>query len=174
MPLLRKRESGIVLIALICLSCTSQFVSPELDLPPTIAVLLKAPISFDGNKEYLPRTISEDVSPSSDFSVNYSYTELQERDDSKEVLALFNPLTLIGFPTGGIASTINARLNISKGNEVIKSYNAICKLKVTRTIFTDGDSFSELRKKGLIAVRNNIEAQMYKDQESLKRIAEGT
>ena len=169
----RKREPVIVLIALICLSCTSQFVTPELDLPPNIVVVLTAPISFDGNKEYLPRTISEDVLPSSNLSVRYSYSEFHERDDSKEVLALFNPLTLIGFPTGGITNTITAWLNIIKGTEVIKSYNAVCKLKVTRTIFTDGDSFSELRRKGLIAVRNNIEAQMDKDQEFLRRIAVG-
>jgi len=38
------------------------------------------------------------------------------------------------------------------------------------SLFSEGETFSELRKKGLTAVRDNIEMQMYEDREFLSQL----
>jgi hypothetical protein len=43
-------------------------------------------------------------------------------------------------------------------------------LDKTRTIFSEGETLSEIRKRGLLAVRDSIEAQMYADQDMLRDI----
>lgn len=146
---------------------------PEFPELQHVIVLLGGPITFDGKREYLPRTITDAPISENGLSIRYSYHETQHRNDSLEVLALFNPLTLIGFPTGGTQSTVTGKLDILKGTEALKTYTATCVLEVTRTIFTDGESFSELRRKGLVAVRDNIEAQMFQDKEFLAKLSAG-
>lgn len=146
---------------------------PEFPELQNVLVLLGGPITFDGKREYLPRTITDAPTSENGLSFRYSYHEIQQRNDSLDVLALFNPLTLIGFPTGGTQSTVTGKLEILKGMEALKTYTATCVLEVTRTIFTDGESFSELRRKGLVAVRDNIEAQMVQDKEFLAKLSAG-
>src|SRR5437867_3239877 len=79
---------------------------PELPELQNVFVLLGGPITFDGKREYLPRTISEAPISENELSFRYSHNEIQQRNDSLELLALFNPLTLVGFPTGGTQSTV--------------------------------------------------------------------
>ena len=146
---------------------------PELPELQNVTVLLGGPITFDGKREDLPRTITEAPISENELRIRYSHNEIQQRNDSLELLALFNPLSLVGFPTGGTQSTVTGKLDILKGTEVLKAYTATCILEVTRTIFSDGESFSELRRKGLVAVRDNIEAQMFQDKEFLAKLSGG-
>jgi hypothetical protein len=58
-----------------------------------------------------------------------------------------------------------------KSDAVVKIYMATCGLDNTRTIFWPGETLSELRKRGLIAVRDNIEAQMNGERDLLSGLA---
>lgn len=126
---------------------------------------IKGKIVYDGNKEYLPRTLSEDLAAEPILTLKYTYTVTYGKDATPQLIPLFNPLTIIGFPIGENTVAITGTLDIFQGKEVIKSYTSTCGFEIARNIFSEGETFSELRKKGLIAVRDNIEAQMYYGRE---------
>ena len=148
--------------------CSSLHVTPELPNSEKATVLIKGPIQYDGNnKGYLPRTISEGAL--SEYGLSFRYTTSETQDSSSwDVLALFNPLTILGFPTGRRTSTVTGKLEILKETEVVRSYTATCLQEAERGIYYGG-SFSDLRRKGLVAVRDNIEAQMSRDRELLEK-----
>lgn len=153
---------GIVLLS----SCaTNMAITPQVSEVNVSDFKLKGKVEYDCNKEYLPRTIvNEDENVNQYIIIQYSYTETYGRDNTPQALPLFNPLSLVGFPIGENTLVINGKLIILKGKEVIKEYSATCGLEKMRSIFSEGETFSELRRKGLLAVRDNIEYQMYQDR----------
>jgi hypothetical protein len=130
-------------------------------------------VEYDGNKDYLPRTIKES-SAQSDISIKYEYQITYGRDKTPQALPLFNPLTIVGFPIGEDTMVVTGNLTLSKGEEVIKAYTATCGMEKTRSIFSEGETFSELRKKGLLLIRDNIEIQMCGDKEFLLKLIHQT
>src|SRR2546428_5880778 len=163
-------ELVLGLLVNLLVGCATQMtVTSQLEKTDIAGFHVKGKVIYEGKREYLPRTISEAPESNVGLIFRYSYQEVQKRGDSREAAALFNPLTIVGFPTGGTSSTILGRLDALKGSNLLKSYTSTCSLEVTRTIFSDGESFSELRRKGLIAVRDNIEIQMYQDKEFLEK-----
>lgn len=127
-------------------------------------------VEYDGNKDYLPRTIKES-SAQTDISIKYEYLITYGRDKTPQALPLFNPLTIVGFPIGEDTMVITGNLTIFKGKEIIKAYTATCGLDKTRSLFSEGETFSDLRKKGLFTVRDNIEIQMCSDSDTLSNLA---
>ena len=160
---------SILLFLVLLPGCAATMVvTPQAEqLKGTGDLKIKGKIIYEGNKEYLPRTIIDD--PASDPLVIYQYTYNVNygRDNMHQAIPLFNPLTLVGFPIGEDTLMIAGKLEILKGKEVLKSYTATCGFNKSRNIFSEGETFSELRKRGLLAVRDNIEAQMCQDKKFL-------
>lgn|SRR5262249_3334542 len=162
-------RTTLVVFLVTSIGCSTMSMSPILSVTETPIVLIKSPIQYDGNRGYLPRTVSEDAVSENGLTVRYATTETQDRN-SWDVLALFNPLTIFGFPTGRRTSTVTGNLEILKGSDVLKSYWASCRQEAQRGIYY-GESFSELRRSGLTAVRDNIETQMVPDREFIQKAA---
>jgi len=131
---------------------------------------IKGIIEYDGNRDYLPRTISDESISDTMLNFQYSYDVAYGRDKTPQAIPLFNPLTLIGCPVGENTLVVKGKLVLLKGKEVLKEYSATCGLEKTRSLFSEGETFSELRKRGLIAVRDNIEAQMCQDSDFLSNL----
>ncbi|HKC93917.1 MAG TPA: hypothetical protein VKB81_07850 [Nitrospira sp.] len=155
----------------VCVGCTTITVTPEVSVFEKVGVLMTGQIQYDGKREYLPRSISEAPMSEHGLTFRYSTTEAQNRS-GWDIIALFNPLTILGSPTGSLTSTLSAKLDIIKETEVIKSYTATCIQTATKGIYY-GESFSELRRKGLLVVRDNIETQMFQDREYLTKAMNG-
>ncbi len=156
-----------LLLLFVVAGCSSMNVTPELATLDKTPVLIKGPIQYDGNRLYLPRTISE--GDQSEYGLRFRYTTSETQDRSSwDVIALFNPLSVLGFPTGRRNSTVTGNLEILKDTEVVKSYFATCLQEAYRGIYYGG-SFSDLRRTGLVAVRDNIESQMFQDREFLEK-----
>ena len=157
----------LLLLLLVIVGCSTMSVTPELATLDTAPVLIKGPVQYDGNRLYLPRTISE--GDPSEYGLRFRYTTSETQDRSSwDVIALLNPLSLLGFPTGRRNSTVTGNLEILKDSEVVKTYTATCLQEAHRGIYY-GESFSDLRRTGLGAVRDNIEAQMSQDRELLEK-----
>jgi len=151
--------------------CTAKMVvTPQMTLIENKDFHLTGKVIYDGNLEYLPRTITDDSSPDSILIFQYTYNVAYGRDNIPQLLPLYNPLSIVGFPIGEDTLAVVGKLDILKRKEVIKSYSSTCGLEKMRSLFSEGESFSELRKKGLIAVRDNIELQMYEDRNSLSQL----
>jgi hypothetical protein len=160
-----------VLVVIIFGCSTRMAVSPQIEKFDKVPDFrLKAKIDYDGKYDYLPRTVLAEAAPGSDISISYKYLENYGRDNIHQALPLFNPLSLVGFPIGENTLIVSSKLTISKNNEVVKEYSCSCALENTRSLFSEGETFSELRKKGLLTVRDNIESQMYHDKDFLLRL----
>ena len=122
-----------------------------------------------GGQDGYPRTVSNDTSNVSSLIIKYQY-QVDYGNNNIHFANLFNPLLFVGFPTGQDTLVVAGKIDIIKNNEVARSYSALCAFEKTRNLFYHGPSFSELRKTGLLNVRDNIEAQMYKDKEALLKI----
>jgi hypothetical protein len=131
---------------------------------------IEGKILYDGNKEYLPRCLIDDIAAEPLLTLNYSYDVTYGKDTTPQLIPLLNPLTDFGFPIGMNTVMITGKLDIYQGKEVVKSYASSCGFEVTRNLFWEGETFSVLRKKGLIVVRDNIESQIYRDKVYLTSI----
>jgi len=156
-----------VLAVLIFLGCAPNVViTPNIAASPTNDFTLRGKIDYDGNREYLPRTITADTNPES-LTLRYRYDVTYGRDAVHQAIPLFNPLTIVGFPIGADTIVVTGKLEILKWKTTVKVYTSVCVLDKHRTIFSEGETMSELRKSGLLAVRDNIETQMYVDRNLL-------
>lgn len=144
-------------------------ITPQYAKIENISPVVNGKIDYDGNEEYLPRTISNDSSKNPLLIIKYQY-HVDYGNSNIHFANLYNPLLFVGFPIGKDTLIVAGKIDIIKKNEVIKSYSAVSAFEKTRNIFYHGPTFSEVRKTGLLNVRDNIEAQMYNDREFLLKI----
>ncbi|MEO7859472.1 MAG: hypothetical protein ABIU05_03350 [Nitrospirales bacterium] len=126
-------------------------VFPEISrFPEHLEVLARGKIVCDGDKKYLPRTIGEGRGGDDSLIIQYEYEELQGR------------------PYKHKASEVVGRLELRSRGKVLKTYRATAMLIVAAEF--SSETLSDMRRRGLFAVRDNIEAQMWDDRDVLKRL----
>jgi hypothetical protein len=161
----------IILSSIFLAGCgASMMVIPEVKPVDNLAGFnIQGKIVYDPhyNKDYLPRTLTNNTAPDAPITLQYEYTIAYGKRDVPALIALYNPLTILGFPIGDSTMIVVGKLDVLKEKEMVKSYTATCTFEKTRNLFSEGETSSELRKQGLVAVRNNIEAQMFHDSEFL-------
>jgi hypothetical protein len=163
---------GILIVTLVISAifsaCASNVViTPDLAIVRSEDFSLRGKIDYEGNAEYLPRTVSAETYPGAALLLRYRYEVTYGRDAVHQALPLFNPLTIVGFPIGSDTVVVTAKLEVLKGSSEVKTYTAVCILNKSRTVFWEGETLSELRRRGLLAIRENIETQMHGDRDVL-------
>lgn len=150
---------GVALLTTI--SCAPQVhVTPIVaDLPSPIPIILRGTIVYEGKQDYLPRTIAEGGTP--DVSFHYRYSVDHSRKDN----LLIGPRVGVVQQAGWKYAAIEAILEILNGATIVKSYVAKADVSVRDSEFAE--SMSNMRQRGILAVRDNIEAQMCSDKAEL-------
>lgn len=154
-------------LVILCGCATSMTVTPKIQDNGNGNFQIAGNLACEGNTQYAPRCIVNNPNTPSTLTFQYKYLAMYGKHDIPNAVALFNPLTIVGFPTGENTLTVTGKLDVMKGGEILKTYTSTCVLEKTRNIFSEGETFSEIRKKGLFAIRDNIEAQLYQDREFL-------
>ena len=165
--------TAIILVSMGLPACASKqkmSISPDIPRLTDGGFRIKGRISYEGNKDYLPRTMINEVSSESPLTFQYIHATSYGMRDVPALMALYNPLTLFGSPLGENTVTSAGKLSVIKGNETVRFYSAICSIEMIRNIFSPGVTFSEMRRESLIAVRDNIESQLYHDKEFLTNL----
>ena len=148
---------------------TEMHVRPEVGPMPAGAVSISANVVFDGNKDYLPRNLQQDNSNPAGVTVYYRY-EVAYGTKDLGAAALYDPFTIFGLPTGKDILTIYAELRIQRGSQILKAYQSACQVVQRSNLWTNRTQ-TELRRDGLLAVRDNIESQLAQDREYLASLA---
>lgn len=174
---MRKIHFGLFILCqsllLLLTACAPKvFITPDLSIVSINDFTISGKIDYSGNVEYLPRTVTPESHSGGTLTLRYRYEVTYGRDSKEQVLYLYNPLTLVGFPIGSDIVVVTGTLEVWKGSSHVKTYKAVCVLDKHRTIFWEGESLSGLRKRGLYAVRENIETQMYNDRDLLRNAAQ--
>jgi hypothetical protein len=72
-------------------------------------------------------------------------------------------------PKGTDAVVVAGVLEIVKDGALLKRYEKSVVLKKDKTVFSEGETLTEMRKKGLLLVRDQIDLQLVEDQQILAK-----
>jgi hypothetical protein len=164
---------GMVAAASLTACATTISVVPPLGNVKAVC-RLHATISYDGKPDYLPAALIADTIPQSSTTVRYTFEAQYGLKETNAFLALVNPLTLFGFPTGSGNLVVTGRVDFLRGQSVVRSYGAAASLERASNVFSEGETFTELRRRGLLLVRDNLTAQLCKDERTLQTLLAAT
>jgi hypothetical protein len=167
---MRVRFSIAGLGVLSCISLggcvTTVSVTPKLSENAAVCQI-HAAVQFDGKPGYLPGVLVGDAGTHPATVFRYSFEAQYGLKEYNAFLVAVNPLSLVGFPTGSDNLVVSGRLDLMRGESVLRTYAAAASLKRTPTIFSEGETFSEMRLRGLMLVRANLSEQLCEDQAAL-------
>lgn len=146
---------------------TEVVITPQLADKSTPKCQIHAAVRYDGKPDYLPSALVPDSSASGISVIRYSYEAQYGLKEFSPILLLVNPLVLVGFPTGNDNLVVTGRVDVVRGDTTLRSYAAAAAMKRSATVFYEGETFTEMRRRGLLLVGDNLSQQLCKDQETL-------
>lgn len=166
--LLTAPVAGLLLCITGC--ATTVMVTPDLGRGAPGACTIRAPMSYEGKPDYLPTAIGAEPVATQTTVLRYSYNTLYDAKQGNPVLEAVNPLMLVGFPTGSNSTTVTGLLEVVRGGQTIRSYAAASAMQRAGTVFSEGETLTAMRRRGLLLVRDNISAQICRDQQTLQTL----
>jgi hypothetical protein len=133
--------------------------------------ILRGRIIFDGKEEYLPRTIGMIGLRHDGLTIRYEYEDADDRYQDYHRIQDDRFRSLLGdwYPSYTKVTVVLGRVTVLKGENILKSYKAIAAVS---TPTKGGLTLTEMRRIGLLEVRDNIEGQMYQDSDYLRGLEE--
>ncbi|HEY2591732.1 MAG TPA: hypothetical protein VGI35_09100 [Steroidobacteraceae bacterium] len=163
------KPSGVqrLLPFLACLAlggcATAVVVTPQLAQTTAATCQIPARVRYDGKPDYLPTALMADSASSGEITFRYSYEAQYGLKETNFVVVMVNPLTLVGFPTGSDNLVITGRVDVVRGDKTVRTYMAAAAVKRSSTVFYEGETFTEMRRRGLLLVRDNLSGQLCHD-----------
>lgn len=157
---------------LICITgCqTSVMMTPDLGKAAAGTCTIRAPVTYEGNPDYLPQAVAAEAVAARTTVLRYTYNTEYNAKQGITPLQVVNPLLIVGFPTGSNGETVTGLLEVVRGGQTIRSYGAASAMKRSSTVFSEGETLTAMRRKGLLLVRDNISAQICRDQQTLQNL----
>jgi hypothetical protein len=137
--------------------------------PAPVALPFKGRL-LDGNPKALPPAVAAALSDSGTVVFNYREELTHDHYTVPLVLSAFDPLTYAGYPLGSYSVTAFASLGISQGDRVLGDYTAKVNIKRDYTLYYQ-PTYIELEHAAKAAVREKIDAQLYRDAGRLAQAA---
>jgi hypothetical protein len=158
-----------VLSGLALLGCATEVaITPQLaDTANTRKCQIHAPLRYEGKPDYLPAALVDDPAASHTTAIRYSFEAQYGLKELDPIVAILNPLMIVGFPTGDDNLVVTGRVDVVRGDATLRSYAAAASMKRSSTVFYEGETFTEMRRRGLLLVSANLSSQLCKDQEIL-------
>ena len=155
----------MAMAALILAACSTKVTTtPSVKKTDGGLECLSSKISYTGNKDYLPGTISLCGNEGSALTSAYKYDVAYSGTSAgTEFGAALIPTSLVGTPTGSDTITVSATLELLRDGILVNKYESRCEMRFYRGIFAGATDFSALRRQGLLSVKENIEQQMMHD-----------
>lgn len=166
MELIHRMRVLWILISLITFyGCTSTRISidPVGEVSESNKSILCGVVIYEGHKsEYLPLSLRD--SPNRrNVKIKYQY-EVKYGVEDDTALDLFNPLLIMGMPKSEDNVVILGRLEIKTDSGFAKTYEEVIVLSKSKTIFSEGETLTDIRRKGLILMRDKIDFVLSQDR----------
>jgi hypothetical protein len=81
---------------------------------------------------------------------------------------IFNPFLIVGVPKSADTVVVRGTLELIRQSEVVKRYEKKLTLSKNKNVYNDGDTLTEIRKQGLLQVRDHIDRELLADQEQIR------
>jgi len=153
---------------------TTTAVTPKLVGQEAPACKLHATIVYDGNPDYLPGALISDPDAAEKLIFRYTYRADYGLKQLPSAVQLVNPLNFVGFPTGTNTVVVTGNLDVMRRSSAIRSYAAAASVTRAGTMFSEGETFTAMRRRGLMLVRDNISGQLCQDRLALEKLLENT
>jgi hypothetical protein len=165
------RHRALIVAVLLCAGCAATLrVTPEPAGPPPADCVVRAHIDYAGNRDYLPSVLSDDPLAPADSVVRYTHEEQYGSSSLPAGVQVVNPLHLIGVPTGSSDLVVVTRLDVMRGGEVVRSFAAAAVMSRSDTMFGEGETLTEMRRRGLLLLKDNISSQLCADRTTTQAI----
>jgi hypothetical protein len=146
---------------------TTVTVTPQVAAKNPSTCQIHAAVRYDGKPDYLPAALVPDPGVAGPASFRYSFEAQYGLKEIPPLLSFVNPLVLVGFPTGSDNVVVTGRVDMIRGDATVRSYGAAAAMKRSGTVFSEGETFTEMRRRGLLLVRDNLSGQLCNDQAEL-------
>ena len=161
---LRWRLSALACVALAGCTTTAVVITPQLAGTNTATCQIHVKVRFEGKPDYLPAALVTDPAASGPVTFRYAYDAQYGLKETNPFLVMVNPLTMVGFPTGSDNLVITGRVDVVRADETVRSYAAAAAMKRSSSVFYEGETFTEMRRRGLLLVRDNLSVQLCHDE----------
>jgi hypothetical protein len=172
----RRRSARTVLCvaaSLALFGCATEVaITPQLPDKTPRKCQIHAPLRYDGKPDYLPAALVQDPGVSATTQIRYSFEAQYGLKEINPFLSLVNPLVLVGFPTGSDNLVVTGHVDVVRGDATLRSYAAAAAMRRTSTLFGEGETFTQMRRRGLLLVGDNLSGQLCKDQQTLSALLE--
>ena len=120
-------------------------------------------VIYEGhNTGYLPLSLRD--SPDRDnVQMKYQY-EVEYGVEDETAFDLFNPLLVVGMAKSEDTVVILGSLELKTDSGFEKTYEEVIVLSASNTIFSEGETLTDIRRKGLIQIRNKIDLALSQDR----------
>jgi len=149
---------------------TSVMITPDLGRGEPRTCTVRAPLFYEGNPDYLPGAVAAEPVAAQATVLRYTYNAQYDGKQGITVLQAVNPLMIVGFPTGSNSTAVTGLLEVVRGGQTVRSYGAACAMKRSGTVFSEGETLTAMRRRALLLIRDNISAQICRDQPTLQTL----
>jgi hypothetical protein len=147
-------------------ACTGALhVSPAPAAFPPANCALRARVEYRGAPDYVPAVLVDTADAVLAYAFTYEVVYGSQAIDP--LLQFVNPLNFVGFPTGAHDVRVVARVDVRTPSGVVRSYAAAAAADATGTMFSEGATLTELRRRALLAVRDSLARQLCADADAL-------
>lgn len=154
--------------SLVFLGCATEVaITPQLTDKNPGKCQIHARVRYEGKQDYLPAALVPDPTASGTTEIRYSFEAQYGLKETDFFIAAINPLTLVGFPTGSDNLVVTGRVEVARGDTTLRSYAAAASMKRSATVFYEGETFTEMRRRALLLIGDNLSQQLCKDREPL-------
>lgn len=160
----------ILLVAIFLSGCaaTKSSLDPVKELADSERIRLCGRVIYNGhNREYLPLSLRESPDRRR-VQMVYQY-EVSYGVEDDTAFDLFNPLLLMGMSKSEDSVVVLGKLEIRTDSDFERIYKEVVVLSKSKTIFSEGETLTEIRRKGLLQMRNLMDLTLARDRSLFAR-----
>lgn len=158
---------SFVLMMLISIGgcAVSQYSKDAPSSAPSELFQIHGKLTYSGNPEYLPRSVHAS-STGEGADIKYEYF-VHYGTDGESNLTVFNPFLIVGANKATDSVTVVGVLTITARNGKQKIFKDGITVSKNTALFSEGATYTEMRKAGLIRVRNLIDKKLENEKSVL-------
>jgi len=159
--------SVVIAICAALAACAETRISvPSPATPAATAAFVCGKLEYAGsNREWLPRAM-RDVSADTHRAIRYAY-EVEYGIDDESAFDLFNPFLVFGATKSEDSMYVLGVLTLSADGKPIKEYRENITLEKAKSLFSEGETLTEIRRQGLLRLRELMDAHLVEDRTAL-------
>ena len=162
------RAARIASLCALLASCADTRISappPEVPLPES--AFLCGKLQYTGsNPEWLPRALRDEPADTT-RTLRFEY-EIAYGIDDESAFDLFNPLLILGATKSKDSMYVLGVLTLTRDGKTLKDYRETITVDKSKSVFSEGETLTEMRRQGLLRLRDLIDARLATDRAALQ------